>query len=78
MLQKYCLIKDIDIIDHITIQHTKGKPIDKKEALRVLDLYPHTYYCVSNMDFSGLTENDADEKFADALVKLRTEMIKLL
>lgn len=75
MLENYCILKDIDIIDHITKEYSKGKKLDRKAALRVLDLYPHIYACASQTDFSPLSEDSSDDEFAAALVRLRTVMM---
>ena len=56
------------------MMYRKGKPIDKKEALRVLDYYPHIYKS-ADIDLPKLTTDNSDKEFADALVLLRTAMM---
>ena len=81
MLNDLSILKDVDEIDHVTV-HTRreGKPLDKKEAVRLIKKNAAVYKAAGNTDLgfdpTFIKEDDfSDRELFDALVKIRESLM---
>lgn len=81
MLNDLSVLKDVDEIDHVTV-HTRreGKPLDKKEAVRLIKKNTAVYKAAAEADLgfdpTFIKEDDfSDRELFDALVKIRESLM---
>lgn len=81
MLNDLSVLKDVDEIDHVTVHYRReGKPLDKKEAVRLIRKDTAVYEAAGNaalgVDPVFITEDDLSEReLFDALVKIRESLM---
>lgn len=81
MLNDLSILKDVDEIDHVTVHYRReGKPLDKKEAVRLIkkDTAVYKAAAASDLGFDPTFMNAddfSDRELFDALVKIRESLM---
>ena len=82
MLNDLSVLKDVDEIDHVTVHYRRsGKPLDKKEAVRLIKKDAAAYKEAGMIDFGFRpefihAEELSEQELFEALTRLREALMK--
>lgn len=81
MLNDLSILKDVDEIDHITVHYRReGRPLDKKEAVRLIKKDTAAYKSAAEADLGFdpvfmSADNFSEQELFEALVKVRETLM---
>ena len=81
MLNDLSIIKDVDEIDHVTVHYRReGRPLDKKEAVRLIKKDAAVYKTANALDLgfdpTFINENSfSEQELYEALVRIREALM---